>query len=149
MTIEQKRKAPPHAWRPGQSGNPAGRRPGSRNKATLLALSLMEDAAGEITQAVIDAARTGDLTAAKLVLERLAPPLRERPISIELPDISTTEGISNAQQFIIEAVGKGELLPGEGSTLATLVENRRKALETEDMERRLTDVEEQQSSRRA
>lgn len=149
MTTEKKRKAPPHAWRPGQSGNPAGRRRGSRNKATLLALSLMEDAASEITQAVITAARTGDLTAAKLVLERLAPPLRERPISIELPDTSTTEGVSKAQQAIIEAVGRGELLPGEGNTMAALVENRRKALETEELERRLADLEDQQRRRQA
>ncbi|MFZ0106736.1 MAG: DUF5681 domain-containing protein [Thiobacillus sp.] len=136
-------------WKKGQSGNPAGRPRGTRNKATLLALNLMEDAAAEITQAVITAARMGDLAAAKLVLERLAPPLRERPISIELPDTSTTAGVSKAQQVIIEAVGKGELLPGEGSTLAALVESRRRALETEDLERRLNDLEEQQRSRQA
>lgn len=136
-------------WKKGQSGNPAGRPPGARNKATLMVLGLMERDAEEVARAVIAAARTGDLTAAKLVLERLAPPLRERPISIELPDTSTTEGVSKAQQVIIEAVGRGELLPGEGNTLAALVENRRKALETEDLERRLTDVEEQQRSRRA
>lgn len=136
-------------WKKGQSGNPAGRPRGTRNKATLLALNLMEDAAAEITQAVITAARMGDLAAAKLVLERLAPPLRERPISIELPDTSTTAGVSKAQQVIIEAVGKGELLPGEGSTLAALVESRRRALETYDLERRLSDLEEQQRSRQA
>lgn len=136
-------------WKKGQSGNPAGRPRGTRNKATLLALNLMEDAAAEITQAVITAARMGDLAAAKLVLERLAPPLRERPISIELPDTSTTEGVSKAQQVIIEAVGKGELLPGEGSTLAALVESRCRALETYDLERRLSDLEEQQRSRQA
>lgn len=32
---QQKRKAPPHAFKPGQSGNPAGRRPGIPNRATL------------------------------------------------------------------------------------------------------------------
>jgi len=136
-------------WKKGQSGNPAGRPPGARNKATLMVLGLMERDAEEIAQAVITAARTGDLAAAKLVLERLAPPLRERPISIELPDTSTTEGVSKAQQVIIEAVGKGELLPGEGSTLAALVESRRRALETDDLERRLSDLEEQQRSRQA
>jgi hypothetical protein len=114
-----------------------------------MVLGLMERDAEEIAQAVITAARTGDLAAAKLVLERLAPPLRERPISIELPDTSTTEGVSKAQQVIIEAVGKGELLPGEGSTLAALVESRRRALETDDLERRLSDLEEQQRSRQA
>lgn len=108
-----------------------------------MALSLMEGAAEDITRVVIGAARGGDLSAARLVLERLAPPLRERPISIDLPDTSTTEGVSMAQQAIIEAVGLGELLPGEGSALASLVEFRRKALETQDLEQRLTTLEAQ------
>lgn len=139
--MDEKRKAPPHAWKKGQSGNPAGKQPGSRNKATMLVLSLMEDGAKEITQAVIDAARGGDLSAARLVLERLAPPMRERPISINLPDTSTAEGISQAQQAIIEAVGMGELLPGEGIVLAGLVEARRKALETLELDERVTALE--------
>ncbi len=139
--MTEKRKAPPHAWKKGQSGNPAGKQPGSRNKATLMVLGLMEEGAKEITQAVIDAARGGDLSAARLVLERLVPPTRERPISIDLPDTSTAEGISLAQQAIIQAVGMGELLPGEGNVLAGLVEARRKALESLELEKRISNLE--------
>lgn len=142
MVTERKRKAPAHAWKKGQSGNPAGRPQGSRNRATVMALSLMEGAAEEIAQAVVNAARGGDLGAARIVLERLAPPLRERPITIDLPDTSTIEGISKAQQAIIEAVGMGELLPGEGNSLAALVEARRKALETQELEQRISMLEE-------
>jgi hypothetical protein len=109
----------------------------------MMVLGLMEQGAEEITQAVIDAARGGDLSAARMVLERLAPPMRERPISIDLPDTSTTEGVSQAQQAIIEAVGTGELLPGEGNVLAGLVEARRKALETIGLEQRIAMLEEQ------
>jgi hypothetical protein len=130
-------------WQKGQSGNPAGKPRGARNKATMMVLGLMEQGAEEITQAVIDAARGGDLSAARMVLERLAPPMRERPISIDLPDTSTTEGVSQAQQAIIEAVGTGELLPGEGNVLAGLVEARRKALETIGLEQRIAMLEEQ------
>ena len=147
MKTEKKRKAPPQAWKPGQSGNPSGRPSGSRNKATIIALSLMEGAAEEITQAVIDAARGGDLSAARLVLERLAPPMRERPISIDLPDTSSAEGINQAQQAIIEAVGMGELLLGEGSALAGLVEARRKALETIELEQRVAALEERHNGK--
>lgn len=46
----KKRKAPPHAFKPGQSGNPAGRPPGSRNKLTedfLRALSEDFDKGGK------------------------------------------------------------------------------------------------------
>lgn len=131
-------------WQKGQSGNPAGKPRGARNRATLMVLALMEDNAKEITQAVVDAARSGDLSAARLVLERLAPPLRERPISIDLPDTSTVKGVNQAQQAIIEAVGMGELLPGEGIVLAGLVDARRKALETLELEQRVAALEERQ-----
>lgn len=134
-------------WKPGQSGNPAGKPRGARNKATLMVLSLMEQGAEEITKAVVDAARGGDLGAARMVLERLAPPMRERPIAIDLPSTDTAEGINRAQQVIIEAVGMGELLPGEGNVLAGLVEARRKALETIELEQRVTALEEKQHAK--
>jgi hypothetical protein len=110
----------------------------------MMVLSIMEEGAEEITKAVVDAARGGDLGAARLVLERLAAPIRERPIAIDLPSTDTAEGISQAQRVIIEAVGAGELLPGEGGALAGLVEARRKALETIELEQRVTALEERQ-----
>jgi len=80
-----------------------------------MVMALMEGGAEEITQAVIDAAKAGDLAAARMVIERLAPPLRERPLALELPDTGTVGGVSAAQQTILEAVGAGELLPGEAT----------------------------------
>lgn len=139
--MTEKRKAPPHAWKKGQSGNPNGKKPGSRNKATQMVLAMMEGGAKEITQAVIDAAKAGDLSAARLVIERLAPPMRERPINIELPDTCTAEGCAQAQSAILQAVGTCDLLPGEGATLATIVENRRRSLETQDLEQRISILE--------
>ena len=132
---------PTNGFKPGKSGNPSGKKPGTRNHATRLVLSLMEDGAQEIVQVILDAARGGDLAAAKLVIERIAPPMRERPIQIDLPDTSTSEGINAAQNAIVQAVGSGELLPGEGTALAAIVESKRKALETEELERRITALE--------
>jgi hypothetical protein len=125
-----------------QSGNPARKPPGTRNKATQMVLALMESGAEEITLAIIDAAKKGDIAAARLVIERLAPPARERPISLDLPDTSTVAGVSQAQQAVLEAMGAGELLPTEGSTPATILESRRKAIETEELERRIAALEE-------
>ena len=139
--MTEKKKPPPHAWKKGQSGNPSGKPQGMRNKATMMVINLMEQGAEEITKAVIDAAKGGDLMAARLVIERLAPPLRERPITLNLPSTATAEGISAAQQAILQAVGVGDLLPGEGATLAGIVEIRRKALETQELESRITALE--------
>lgn len=142
--MTEKKKPPPHAWKKGQSGNPSGKPQGMRNKATMMVINLMEQGAEEITKAVIDAAKGGDLMAARLVIERLAPPLRERPITLDLPNTATAEGISAAQQAILQAVGVGDLLPGEGATLAGIVEIRRKAFETQELEARITALETKQ-----
>lgn len=135
------KKAPPQRFQPGVSGNPKGKPVGTRNKATMMVLNLMEEGAEAITKAVIAAAKGGDLMAARLVIERLAPPLRERPVSIDLPDTGTADGCVEAQGAILQAVGMGELLPGEGATLAGIVENRRRSIETLELETRITALE--------
>jgi hypothetical protein len=106
-----------------------------------MVMALMEGGAEQVTRVVIDAAKAGDLTAARLVIERLAPPLRERPLSLPLPDTATVAGVSAAQQAILEAVGGGEILPGEGTALAGILEVRRKALETVELEQRISALE--------
>lgn len=144
----EKKKAPAHAWKKGQSGNPKGKPYGTRNKATQMVLGLMEGAAEEITKAVLDAARGGDLSAAKMVLERLAPPMRERPINIDLPDTGTAQGCADASNAVLQAVGVGDLLPGEGATLAGIIENRRRSIETLELEARIVTLEESQNATR-
>lgn len=93
----------------------------------------MQGGAEEITKAVIDAAKAGDLTAAKIILDRLMPPAKERPINVDLPDTKTAEGVSAAQSAILQAVAGGDLLPGEATTLSAIVESKRRAIETLEM----------------
>ncbi len=128
-------------WKKGESGNPTGKPAGARNKATVMVLKIMETGAKEIADAVVDLARGGDLTAARLVLERLVPPAKERSIFLALPDTSTANGVAEAQQAILQAVAAGDLLPGEGATLAGIVEARRKAVETQELEQRISALE--------
>jgi len=128
-------------WQPGQSGNPRGKPKGTRHKATQLAIGMMNNEAERIVRKVIDGALEGDAVCLRLCLERLAPPAKERPVSLALPDTGTTEGISAAQQAIVQAVASGDLLPSEAATLAGIVETRRKALETQELERRIAALE--------
>jgi hypothetical protein len=106
-----------------------------------MVLNLMEGAAEEITNAVLDAARGGDLTAAKMVLERLAPPMRERPINIKLPSTIDARGCADAANEVLQGVATGNLLPGEGATLASIIESRRRAVETLELEQRIALLE--------
>ena len=129
-------------WKPGQSGNPKGRPTGSRNRVTLVALAAMEEGAAAIAKKVVEMAKQGDLSAARLVLERLVPPARERLVALPyLPDTATAAGVSEAQQTILQAVTDGEITPGEGATLAGIVEVRRRALETQELEARIAMLE--------
>jgi hypothetical protein len=47
----------------------------------------MADHAQAVVKAVVAAAKDGDMTAARLVLDRIAPPCRGRPVRLNLPPI--------------------------------------------------------------
>src|SRR5271165_5322197 len=71
----------------GQSGNPAGRKPGTRNRRTVLIQAMLEDEGEAVARRVIEAALGGDMIAARLVLERIVPPRRERAVAFGLPPL--------------------------------------------------------------
>jgi hypothetical protein len=58
-------------FRPGQSGNPAGRPKGARNRATLLTEALLEGEAEDIGKKLIELAKQGEWRALKACLDRL------------------------------------------------------------------------------
>lgn len=128
-------------WKPGQSGNPKGRKKGARNKATLAALELLDGEAEVLSRKAIDLALEGDTTALRLCLERIAPPRRDVPIKFDLPELETAADAATAMARVVEAVACGEMTPTEGSAVATLIEGFRKTLEVEDLARRLEALE--------
>ena len=137
------KRTPPAAWKPGESGNPRGKPKGAINKTTRLALELFEGGIKNIAEVVIKQAQDGDLTAARLVLDKLVPNARER--AVELPGLPSTEnpaGVAEAQAAILQAVAAGDLTPGEAATLSGIVENRRKSIETRELELRIQALEE-------
>ena len=136
-----KRQAPKTAFKPGTSGNPKGKPAGTRSKATQLLAAMMEGGAEKITKAVIDAAQAGDLMAAKIILDRVMPPAKERPVNIDLPDTQSAQGVAAAQNAILQAVAAGDLLPGEASTLSAIVEAKRRSIETQELADRITQLE--------
>ena len=127
----------------GVSGNPSGRPKGSRHKTTLAVEALLEGEAEGITRKAIEAAKSGDMVAIKLVLDRVCPPRKTRSIEIDLPPIADAAGVSLAQEEVLKAVCTGELDLDQAQTLSGLLEARRQFLETAELEARLTELEAQ------
>ena len=131
----------------GRSGNPAGKPPGARNRATLAAEKLLDGEAEALTRKAIERAKEGDGVALKMCLDRIIPVRRERPLRITLPTLSSAVDASAAMATITKAVADGELTAGEASDLSALVTGFVKALETSELEKRIEALENRGSQR--
>lgn len=132
--------------RPFQPGNP-GKPKGARHKTTLIAEKLaierlMEDDAEGVTRRVIEAAKVGDMTAARLVLERIYPVRKGRPVHLDLPEIETVADLPVALSALLSAMGHGEITPEEAAVVANVIEAKRRTLETVELEQRIAVLEE-------
>ena len=141
-TAKTDKKEKSHLFKRGQSGNPRGRPQGSRNRVTIAAQALLDGQAEKITQKAIDKALEGDGMALRLCFERLLPVRKDHPISLQLKKLEKLEDASLALGTITKAVAQGEITPLEGQSMANIIEAHRRAIETMDLERRLTELEE-------
>jgi hypothetical protein len=98
--------------------------------------------AQEILQQVLESAKGGDTRAAELILSRVWPPRKGRRVSLSLPKVATGQDVLAAIGAVLEATGTGEITPDEAALIASLLETKRKAIETVELEARLTKLEE-------
>ena len=124
------------------AGNP-GRPKGARHKATQAIEAMLEGQQQALTQAAINKALEGDVTALRLCLDRIAPARKDAPVSFDLPDIETAADAANAARAILKAVADGDVTPMEAATVMAVVEQFRRTLETTELERRLAALEAQ------
>jgi hypothetical protein len=127
-------------FEPGHPGGP-GRPAGSRNKATLVLDALADGEAEAVLKATIDRAKEGDLRAAEVILSRVWPQRKGRPVTLELPKIETPEDILAALASVLGAATSGDLTPDEAALIGGLLENKRRAIETVQIEERLSRLE--------
>ncbi|WP_297892132.1 DUF5681 domain-containing protein [uncultured Desulfovibrio sp.] len=147
--LQEQGRTPKGRFAKGFAQNPTGRKAGSRNKATQAALSLMEGQLEQITQTLIDAALDGDMTAIRLILERLVPPCKEKALpQIHLPAVTDAQSLPKLTAAILGAVADGRITPGEGQSLAALANTHAKNLELAELEQRIAALERTQSKGR-
>ena len=84
----------------------------------LLALDAIGAEAGtDIMAAVVTAAKGGDMRAVDILLRRLWPERKGRPVQMDLPAIMAPSDIVAALGAVADAVAAGELSPEEGAAV--------------------------------
>ena len=130
-------KKKPGRWKPGESGNPKGKPPGTGEVAKLRAA--IGERVPELLAAMMTRALDGDVGAARLLLERAVAPLKaaEQTQALSLPDGALTE----QGRAVLAAVAAGELAPGQGAQLLAAIGTLGKIAELDELAARITALE--------
>lgn len=129
-------------WRPGVSGNPAGKTPGSGELQRLRATIAAD--VPDILAGLVTAAKGGDVQAARLILERVLPPVKaiEQAVELQLPEGGTLTAKAAA---VLSAAAAGELAPTQAAQLITALGTLAKITEIDELAARITSLEEKQN----
>ena len=132
------KKKPPGRWKPGESGNPKGRRPGTGEVAAIRAAIAVR--MPDLLAAMMTRALDGDVGAARLLLERAIAPLKgiEQAVTLQLPDDGTLTAKATA---VLASVAAGELAPGQGAALLAAIGTLAKISEVDELARRIEVLE--------
>lgn len=136
MELQKKRRG---NWKPGQSGNPKGRTPGTGEVAKLRA-----GIAGHVPKIIaklVELAKAGDVQASRLLLERVIAPIKpvEQPTPMNLPLNDTLTAQARA---VLGELSAGTLAPGQGAQLIAAIGSLAKVAEIDELTERITKLEE-------
>lgn len=109
--------------------------------------SALAEKAKAIAEKVAELAAAGDIPAARLALDRIAPAPKERAVRFRMPELRSADDLPAAVAAVVSAVARGDLTPSEGAQFANMVEMYRKQTETADFEARLRAIEEEAQQR--
>lgn len=127
-------------FKPGQSGNPAGKPKGAKNKSTAMAQALFDGEAETLTRKIIELAKNGDMQALRVCVDRLCPPMKAQaaPIQVEIPE---SDSISDIAKFLINAAAKGQLPPDVAAQLVSAVGTLARVVEVDELKERMAALE--------
>lgn len=131
------KKAPQHAWKAGQSGNPKGRPAGAGEVSKIRAA--ISERVPELLAAMMTKALDGDVGAARLLLERAIAPLKaaEQTQALTLPNGTLTE----QGRAVLASVAAGELAPGQGAALVSAIGTLARVTEIDELAKRIEKLE--------
>ena len=122
----------------GASGNPRGRPP-------ILSPELRERldrATPEIIDKVVEKALGGDLTAAKIILDRTAPISKQSSASVSIPALAQTgTTLADKAGAILSSIALGDCPADVGAVLMQSITALVRIIEVEELEKRIAALE--------
>jgi hypothetical protein len=124
----------------GNRGGPG--RPRSRDRIAALDERVAE-AGNDLIEAALKVAKDGNVRAIEMLLERIWPARRGRPVEIDAPEIRSVPDLVPATAAVTNAVLNGDVTPREGAAAARVIEAHRSMIVTVDLAQRMTEFEEE------
>jgi hypothetical protein len=124
--------------RPFAKGNP-GRKPGSKNKSTLIGQALLKEAEEDLLRKAIEMAKAGDGPMLKFLLDRILP--KER--CIELPPTNDDCDPVERCEAIVQGVSAGRITPNEAASLINVAGGHARIINLTEVGERLQAIEKQ------
>jgi len=125
-------------FKPGISGNPAGRPKGSPNKATQLR-DMIRAELPEILKVLVEKAKGGDSQSAAVLISRVLPPLR--PVSEGQTIQAAGETLADRAEAVAAAALTGDLAPSTAGELMSVLAGQARVIETSELAARLERIE--------
>jgi len=124
----------------GTSGNPEGRPQGSKNRSTKLLETLDADVPA-LLAVTKEKALQGDMTAMRLLLERVLPVRKPVAPMLELAELGDAVTLTAKAQAVIHGVARGTVPPDIAGQLITAIGATAKVLEVDELDKRVAQLE--------
>ena len=126
------------AFKKGQSGNPAGKPKGCRNKR----LELFRSNDERLQRKVLDMALDGDVAMLKIVADRLWPRIRSQALPVKVK--AKSADLASQGAAVVNAALAGELTPDVLGMLLSALADQARLVEFSEIESRLQKLENQE-----
>lgn len=126
-------------FKSGQSGNPAGKPIGAKDKRTALR-GLLQPHADALVKKAVELALAGDTTALRICIDRCIPTIKAKDAPIGISGL--TGSLAEQGQAVLSAMAAGEITPDEANSVMAAIAAQVRIVEADELEKRIAALEE-------